>query len=190
MLLSTNMVDMDRLVPKTHLHCLKNHMMLSVSRLLLPRAHLKVTQANKVSLSHLEVSLLHQTSFPRTTLLIHNAMQPTTATISNSMDCSKDRKVSRMAQLRSDHSLDIMVLKLKVLLNFHRAQLSKPHLDTQLPVVKEAATTLPTQLPRASNKELAKARNLNSSLVTHNNLKQEITPMVIPTIRAHIMLRT
>lgn len=183
---------MDRPVPKSHLHCLKNHMMLSVNRLHPLRVHLKVTQTNKLSPSHsnsLERSP-HQTNSLRTTLRTPNAMPRTTATTNNSMACSKERRVSKTAQLSNDHSVDTMVLKLRELLNSPRAQLNKLHLATQLPVVREAATTLPTQLPRLSSKELAKAHNLNSSLVTHNNLKPATTPMAIPTIRAHTILHT
>jgi hypothetical protein len=184
---------MDRLVAKSHLHCLKSHTMLSVNRLHPLRVHLKVTQVNKLSLSRnnsLERSPPHQTNSLRTTLRTPNAMPRITATINNSMACSKERRVSKTAQLSNDHSVDTMVLKLREFLNSPRAQLNKLHLATQLPVVKEAATTLPTQLPRLSSKELAKAHNLNSSLVTPNNLKLATTPMAIPTIRAHTMLHT
>jgi hypothetical protein len=104
------------------------------------------------------------------------------------MDCSKERRVSKMAQLSNDHSVDTMVLKLMVPLNSHKAQLNKLHLAMRLPVVKEAATTLPTQL--LSSKARTKAHSLSNSLVIHNNLKQATTPMAIPTIRAHIMRRT
>jgi hypothetical protein len=182
---------MDRLVPKSHLHCLQSHTMLSVNRLRPPRVLSKVTLANKLSRSlnnSLEHSPLHRTSSLRTTQRIPNAMPRTTATTSNSMACSKERKDSKTAQLSNDHSVDTMVLKLRELLNFPRAQLNKPHLAMQLPAVKEAVTTLPTQLPRLSSKELAKAHNLNSNLATHNNLKPATTPMAIPTIRAHTML--
>ena len=183
---------MDRPVPKNHLHCLKSHTMLSVNRLHPLRAHLKVTQANKLSPSRnnsLEHSPPHQTNSLRTTLRIPNVMPRITAT-TNNMACSKGPRVSKTAQLSNDHSVDTMALKLRELLNSPRAQLNKLHLATQPPVVKEAATTLPTQLSRLSSKELAKAHNLNSSLVTRNNLKQATTPMAIPTIRAHTILHT
>ena len=190
MLLSTNTVDTDRQVLKSRLRCLKSHMMLSANKLHRLRVPLKAIQANKLRPSHnnsLELSHPHQTSSPHITPpTLNNAMR-TTAITSNSMGCSKVRRASKMAPPSNDHSVDTMVLKLKELLNSHRPQPNKLRLVMQLPVVKEAAITLPTQPPRLSSKELAKAPNLNSP-ATHNNLKLATTPMAIPTTRAHITL--
>jgi len=183
---STNTVDMDNQVLKSHLHCLKSHMMPSVNKSPLPRAHLKATLVNKLSLSlNSSLQLLHPINSQPTTLLIPSVMPPTTATTNSSSNttCSKD-KVSKMAQLHNAPSVGTMVLKLREPLNIPRAQLSKLPLVTQLLVVKEAATTLLIQL--LSSKEAAKARN--PSPVTLNNPKQATTPLDIPTIRAHITL--
>jgi hypothetical protein len=190
--LSTNTVDTDSQVPKSLLHCPKSHMMLSANRPHQLRVPLKATQANKVRLSHnnsLELSHLHQTNFLHTTLRTHNSAMRTTATTSNSMDCNNLRKASRMVRLSNDHSVDTTVLKLKEPLNFHRAQLNKLHLVMQLPLAKEVATTLLTQLLKHNSRELVKAHNLNS-LVTHSNLKPVTIHTVTLTTLAHIMLRT
>ena len=189
--LSTNMVDTDSPVPKNLLHCPKSHMMLSANRPHCRRVPLKATQTNKLRLSHnnLGLSLLHQINFLHTTPRTRNSAMRTTATTSNSMDCNKVRRFSRMVPLSNDHSADTMVLKLKEPLNSHRVQLNKLRLVMQLPLAKEVATTLLIQLLRLNSRELAKVHNLNS-LATHNNLKPPTTHTATLTTRAHTMLRT
>jgi hypothetical protein len=75
-----------------------------------------------------------------------------------------------------------MVLKLRLLLNFPRAQPSKlNHATLQLETVKRVATQLQTQLLRLQ--VLVRALNLNQ--VTPNNLKLQTTHMATLTTRAH-----
>lgn len=183
--LSTNMVDTDSLVPKNHLHCLKSHMMHSANRLLPRKVHLRATQANKPRRSHSnspDHSHPHQMTSPHTTQRTHNNAMLTTAIISNSMDCSKVLRASRMAPL-NDHTVDTVDLRLKELLK----QLNKLH-HVMPPLAKEAAITLQIQLPRLSSKELAKAR---LSQVSHNSLRPATTTHTATlTTPARIMLHT
>ena len=191
MLRSTNMDGTDKQAPKNPLRCLKSHMMLLANRPRRLKVHLKATPASNLKPSHnsLELFHRHQNNILPTIPPIHNNAMPTTTTTSSNMDCSKVHRASKMLPLPHDRSVDTMVLKLKEALNSHRVQLNKLHLVIQLLVVKEADTILPTPRLRLSSRELAKAPNLNSP-VTRNNLKLEITLMVIHTTPAHTMLHT
>jgi hypothetical protein len=165
-------------------------MMLLANKLHQLKVHLKATQANKPRRSNniLGPSHPHKINFlPITRQIPNNAMR-TTATTSNNMDC-RARKASKMVPALSDHLVDTMALKLRGLLNTHRAQVNKRRLVTQQLVVKEVDTTRPTQLLRRSNKEVTKAHNLNNP-ATRNTLRVATTLMAIPTTRAHTMLHT
>lgn len=191
---SANMVGMDLLAHR-NLLSLRSLSMLSVSKLPLPKAHLKDIQVSKRNPNHsrnLEPSPRHLMSSPLTTPPTSNSAIPLllTTITSNNMAYNRGLRGSRMVLHLNGRTAVMALPNLRAhLLSFLRVQLNSPSHVSRLRVkVKLAAIPLQTQLPRLSNKEPVKEVNLN--LATLNNHRPLTIRTDTPITRARIMLNT
>ena len=165
--------------------------MLSANRHHQAKVLSKAFQVSKPSRSHnnpnLALSLLHQTTTPRTTLQTRNNAMPIIATTnSNSMEL----KVSKKA-LQLDPMVVMVVPRvMQRLPNFPRAQLSSLNLGSLLlEKVPPVVILHLTQLHKINHKALL-LQVVNHSQATHNSLRRAITPMVTHTTPALTMPNT
>lgn len=188
---SVNMADTRKLVHKISPLCPKSPTMPSVNRHPPLRAHLRVIQTSNLSLRHnhnLGLSPPLPINSPLTTLPTPSSATPIKTTMANNMDCSKALRVNKMVQLLSnDHTVVTMVHKLRTPLNSPKVLLSRLSPDSRrLERAKPAATPLPTQPPKPSNREPLKVVHPNQ--VNNSSHRLETTPMVTHTTLARTML--